>query len=206
LMLDTLNGKRNIARALEIFALRTGASSPPQNLNDLSQLHVTALRKLVDEWMGTGRCWTDPNHPAAHPDGLLAHVARAEARRIFLQFTTSRTSHLIAKCTHPRCGTYFTLSKSREVVVQDAVCPRHRGHQRIFAKRKKLRAAAVQAAAKATLSWPKLSEETRAKYKCEKDYIAARVRRFGLGGKWVTRNREEIRKREEQIARLQPGR
>src|ERR1700753_2004886 len=122
LMFDTLNGKRNIARALEIFALRTGATSPPENLNDLSQLHVTVLRNLVDEWMGTDRCartaiskqtWTDPQRSAAHPDGLLAHVARAEARRIFLQFTSSQTSHLIAKCTHPRCGTYFALPKSR---------------------------------------------------------------------------------------------
>jgi hypothetical protein len=122
----------------------------------------------------------------------LIAAALREARILFFLLMTSEAKYAIFRCRHPDCGTYYMLEKPRGLYKQGTVCPQHRRQQGTIRKRKQDHAQAIQIAAEALLCWPKLSRSTRANYKREKNYIASKLTRFGIGAKWVTRNLTEI--------------
>jgi hypothetical protein len=129
--------------------------------------------------------WTDP-----------ITAALSEARILFLLLMTSEAKYALFRCSHPRCVVYFILGKPRGEYKLGAVCPMHRRQQGTLKQRKQDRAEAVRAATEAFAAWPKLSASTRAKHKSAKDYVASKLKRFGVGSKWVTRNLTEISKPE----------
>lgn len=120
-------------------------------------------------------------------------AALDEARTLFLLLMASKAKYALFKCSHPRCGVYFILEKARRGYKFGAVCPEHRRQQGTRRQRTKDRAEALQVAAQALAMWPKLSPSTRSKHKSEKHYIASKLKRLGIGAKWVTRNLSEIK-------------
>jgi len=129
------------------------------------------------------------------PDQVDEPIVAAldEARTLFLLLMASKAKYALFKCSHPRCGVYFILEKPRGEYKLGAVCPEHRRQQGTRRQRKKDHEEALQIARGALVMWPKLSSSTHAKYKNEKHYIASKLKRFGIGAKWVTRNLTKIK-------------
>ena len=147
----------------------------------------------------TGELQVSLRHPPKwwmeKPDQVDEPIAAAldEARTLFLLLMASKAKYALFRCSHPRCGLYFILEKPRGEYKLGAVCPEHRRQQGTRRQRKKDQEEALQIARGALVMWPKLSGSTHAKYKNEKNYIASKLKRFGIGSKWVTRNLTKIK-------------
>jgi hypothetical protein len=150
---------------------------PVPSLTDSGDVQMS-----LRQWL---KGWTDP-----------VSAALNEARILFLLLMTSEAKYALFKCSHPGCGAYYILKKPRGEYKLGAVCPEHRRQQGTRRQRKQDHAEALQVAAEALAMWPKLSGSTHSKHKSAKDYVASKLKRFGVGAKWVTRNLTEIRKRE----------
>ena len=123
----------------------------------------------------------------------LVNLATDSARMRFFQLMSNPAKFALFKCSHHGCETYYLLEKPRGAYMRGSFCPKHRRQQGALRQRKQNQDQALKVAAEALAAWPSLSPSTRSKYKHEKDYIANKLKRFGLGSKWVTRNLTEIR-------------
>jgi hypothetical protein len=232
-LLDALNGKRDFASELKIYAmLAPTGQHEEEDASKAGEVFLAVLRDLVNAWLKSGvraggveipkdrnisakkpfdslQQWVFRNPPLAvltnsgemkmqvRPANLKAwagmvNAAFDEARTLFLLLMTSQAKYALFKCSHPGCGVYYILEKPRGQYKQGAMCPEHRRQQGTRTQRKRDHAEALQVAREALAMWPKLSASTRSKHKDEKHFIASKLKRFGVGAKWVSRNLTEI--------------
>jgi hypothetical protein len=134
-------------------------------------------------------------HPAGQQDNPIERMRR-EAVGVFSTLMNDLSLKLqISKCD--QCNQYYFRKKLRPRYPGSSFCTQCRSGASAKLSMKDKRKTAhddlIKDAADALKRWPELSEETRAKYKTDKVYIARGLKKRGVGVKWVTRNMKEVK-------------